>query len=961
MDLVDGPNLASFLKEKPLSARQAAQYLKAIAEAIHYAHERGILHRDLKPSNVLIDANDQPRVTDFGLAKRLEGDSSLTLSGHVLGTPSYTPPEQARSDGHKVGRRSDVYSLGATLYHMLVGRPPFVASSLDQALDQVLNREPVGPRLLNPAVPRDLETICLKCLQKEPSRRYPTARALAEELSRFWQDEPILAHPVSPAEKVWRWCRRKPALATLMLLLLLVGGLGLAGVISYGRRAERGRVELEQSLYVDNLHLANEALEASYVARVRLLLDNIDRSPEQRAMRGWEWRYLSGRMLGDQLAQLEKCDAPLWGVTVSRDGKYLACISENGTVNLWDFKTRKLISSWSAHPRRRGSGFGDNPHALVFASDSRLLITSGDDARLCAWRVPSGTKLAEAEMPDPAVRLAISPDGQQLAGCSYQGQHVNLWDLSRCPPSLIQDWNSGLKVMNDLAFSPNGKILLIGGPDAQSVRRFDISDATHPLPLPELSGSDGPVAVSPDGRWLATALTDQQPFMLWALPSFTPVATNSIPGSQLLSLKFSTDSKTLAIGLKEGRLILWDLAGNHELANLLGHGGPLMQTDFSPDGHTLVSASIDRTVRLWDLAGSARGKWAIPVIGTGYDVNFSPDSKHLVSISEIAGQSGTQKPQRCSVVQLWDVNREHGLISGPAVTNLVDQLVLHACFSPDGSFVAADDGSTLRFLAVPSLEQVVTAGFRLPCWATDDASLTYVDQLGIVRSDSPGAEPRVLIKGSQPFAMAVSPDGGLLAVCGKETGWDIQLRDTRDGRMIGGPLKGHEAMVIWLAFSPDSKTLVSAGWDDGMLGIWDVSKQRRRSLLPGHNGSIDKVAFSPDGRTLATCGSDETVRLWNLARMQEVAVLGGHRGRVNGVALSPDGRWLASTSADGTIRLWLAPSFEEIAADKAASLADSAPGQLEQSPPRSSHPGLRLEHSSSVQTGRLKELVLSLE
>src|SRR5689334_21172937 len=227
MDLVDGPNHASFLKEKPLSARQAAQYLKAIAEAIDYAHERGILHRELEPSIVLIDANNQPRVTDFGLAKRLEGDSSLTLSGHVLGTPSYTPPEQARSDRHKVGRRSDVYSLGATIYHMLAGCPPFVASTLGEALDQVLNREAVGPRLLNPAVPRDLETICLKCLQKEPNRRYPTARALAEELNRFLQDQPILARPVSSPEKLWRWCRRKPALATLMLLLVLVGGVGL--------------------------------------------------------------------------------------------------------------------------------------------------------------------------------------------------------------------------------------------------------------------------------------------------------------------------------------------------------------------------------------------------------------------------------------------------------------------------------------------------------------------------------------------------------------------------------------------------------------------------------------------------------------------------------------------------------------------------------------------------------------
>src|SRR5262249_17004351 len=212
--------------------------LKKIAEAIHYAHEQGILHRDLKPSNVLIDAADQPRVTDFGLAKRMEGDTSVSLSGHVLGTPSYMPPEQAGTSLHKIGRRSDVYSLGAMLYHMLIGRPPFVGESLDQTLEQVFHREPVAPRLLHPPLPTDLEPICLKCLEKEPRRRYPTAQALAEELGRFLRQEPIHAHPISFLEKLWRWCRRKPALAALVLLVNLVGMVGLGGILWQWRRSE---------------------------------------------------------------------------------------------------------------------------------------------------------------------------------------------------------------------------------------------------------------------------------------------------------------------------------------------------------------------------------------------------------------------------------------------------------------------------------------------------------------------------------------------------------------------------------------------------------------------------------------------------------------------------------------------------------------------------------------------------
>jgi serine/threonine protein kinase len=310
MDLVEGPNLAQFVKHTPLPAPLAARYLKAIAEAIHYAHERGILHRDLKPSNILIDANDQPRVTDFGLAKRqqpltpalspsegarektsrrsggyagIEASSAagaspspggegrgeggrlskskpavdqslltsaateITLTGQVLGSPNYIAPEQASGRRGQVSRQSDVYSLGAILYHLLTGRGPFVSDTVADTLHQVLHEEPVSPRLLNPGAPRDLETICLKCLQKEPARRYATARELADELDRFLKDEPIHARPVSRVEKFWRWCRRKPATAALVTVSCLAVfafiGAYIAQLGLHTEQAERRRIE----------------------------------------------------------------------------------------------------------------------------------------------------------------------------------------------------------------------------------------------------------------------------------------------------------------------------------------------------------------------------------------------------------------------------------------------------------------------------------------------------------------------------------------------------------------------------------------------------------------------------------------------------------------------------------------------------------------------------------------------
>ena len=287
MDYVEGQSLARLVGNHPLPARQAAQYVQTIAEAVHYAHEHGLLHRDLKPANVLVDAENQVRVMDFGLARRLEGDSELTLTGQVLGSPHYMPPEQAAGKRGRVSRRTDVYGLGAILYHLLTGRPPFIGEELADMLQHVLNSDPVAPRLLNPAVPWDLETICLKCLEKEPARRDPTALAVADELGRYLQGRTIAARPVGRSEKVWRWCHRQPVRAGLIAGLLTVLLLGAVGVLWQWQRADRQRqlAEAQRQLaegqrqralrvaYVSEMNLAFRAVEADERGRALELLN----------------------------------------------------------------------------------------------------------------------------------------------------------------------------------------------------------------------------------------------------------------------------------------------------------------------------------------------------------------------------------------------------------------------------------------------------------------------------------------------------------------------------------------------------------------------------------------------------------------------------------------------------------------------------------------------------------------
>lgn len=294
MELIEGRSLAELTREKPVAARQAAQWLKTIAEAVHYAHGHGVLHRDLKPSNVLVDGQGVPHVTDFGLAKPFEPGEDLTLSGQVLGTPSYMSPEQADPKRGETTPVSEVYSLGAVLYHLLTARPPFMAETLTQTLRLVAEREAVSPRLLNPGVPRDLETICLKCLEKDQNRRYRMAQELADELGRFLSDEPIRARPIGPPARLTRWCRRKPALA-----LSLAAAAALLAVVAIGSPIAAFRINRARMTAQTNAQKA--AIEAAKSQQVATFLASMLEGAKPAVARGRDTSLL--RDMVDQTAK----------------------------------------------------------------------------------------------------------------------------------------------------------------------------------------------------------------------------------------------------------------------------------------------------------------------------------------------------------------------------------------------------------------------------------------------------------------------------------------------------------------------------------------------------------------------------------------------------------------------------------------------------------------------------------
>ena len=265
MVYVEGSSLASKLDGGPLEPIPSARMMLEVAQAVQYAHEQGVIHRDLKPSNILLDPQGRPRITDFGLAKQLTDQSGLTVSGQVLGTPSYMPPEQAAGHINAIGPASDVYALGAILYSLTTGRPPFQAASSIDTLRQVVEKEPVAPRLLNSVIPRDLETIILKCLEKSLPRRYGSAKLLAEELQRFVEGRPIVARPISRVAKAWRWCQRNPSVASLAsLVILLLASVTLISAVSYVREAAL-RVKQEQ-LTLSESKAKENAIGAEHIA-----------------------------------------------------------------------------------------------------------------------------------------------------------------------------------------------------------------------------------------------------------------------------------------------------------------------------------------------------------------------------------------------------------------------------------------------------------------------------------------------------------------------------------------------------------------------------------------------------------------------------------------------------------------------------------------------------------------------
>jgi eukaryotic-like serine/threonine-protein kinase len=897
--ITDGADVRSIGPRKPLFdqassfERDVARLARQAALALEHAHANDVLHRDVKPSNLLIDDKGHLWITDFGLA-RIRGGLDLTQTDEALGTPRYMSPEQALGRHAPLDGRTDVYSLGATLYEFLTLSTPFPGDDLLDLLRRITDEEPVAPRKINPRIPVDLETIVLKAMAKVPADRYATAALLADDLGRFLEDRPIRARRPSLVDRAGKWMRRHRKLmagaaATLIVVAVSLAAAGFQYTVWLRRHgmeletevtranrnadlANRNRRLKDRALHAAQLRLASQAIENGQLERAQDILHDQQKSPGEDDPRDFAWRVLWERATR-QIAPLYGHERNVRALAASPDGKALASGDEVGTIRLWDLQTGGPALELKGHVLAISR--------LVFSADGSLLASAADtDGHSCGevflWEAASGRELARIDglenclvaVPafvrnEPALRLVVTLS-ESIAALEREPwvREIRTYELAHGPSRLVL--RSRSRAEDHTCLTDAGQIVTFKSAPLADQDRFRSLDAeAGQFEWAFDSARFGPsvlAAAAPGGRVVAAVLGNN-----------TVSCRESTTGRELF--RYTSESPVRALAL-------------------------------SPDGRNLIAACESGVVELRSLATGRRIALSIsdvPRINANLKLAFSPDGTRLAT-------TGWAMPGGATPVTVWDVETGKRLKQYPGHRDRAADLL----FAPDGRWLLVAAGPTIRrWSLVGESDPEPLAGHTDEAW-----SVAFAPDGLVLASGSDDDDPETiklwdpntgrLLRGwhggrGTTASLAFSPDGRTLATAHLTREDNVRLWDVATGKLVA-TLKGHTAAARTLAFHPLGKRLVSAG-SDRSIRIWDVEERSAKGALHGHEGRVQQVVFAPDGTQLASAASDGTVRLWDFASGRTMRTLTGPE-KFTSVVFSPDGRTLAGADEDGTIALW---------------------------------------------------------